>query len=160
MASGSRLVTAPDGRPFALAPSSVAMVEQCPLNGTSKGMGMPRARLDVSALYAALDNERKAQGLSWRSLAKQAGVPPSTLSRMANGHAPHVDAFAALTSWLGTKPETYLVSEIEPTPNPDLLTELAPLLRARKDLAPEDVRYLEDVIGAAIRRFRAEQGEV
>jgi hypothetical protein len=78
---------------------------------------------------------------------------------MAGGHAPHVDAFAALTSWLGTKPETYLVSEIPMTAEPDLLTELAPLLRARKDLDSNDVEYLEELIGAAVRRFRVEHSE-
>ncbi len=120
---------------------------------------MARARLDVAALYAALDKERQARGLSWRSLAKAAGVSPSTLSRMANGQRPDVDAFAALTSWLGVPPETYLVSEIENQTQPDLMTELAPLLRARKDLQPKDVEYLEDLIGAAVRRFRADRSE-
>ena len=120
---------------------------------------MARAHLDVVALHAALDKERQSRGLSWRSLAKAAGVSPSTLSRMANGHRPDVDAFAALTSWLGVSPETYLVSEITNQTQPDLMTELAPLLRARKDLKPKDVEYLEDLIGAAVRRFRADRSE-
>ena len=121
---------------------------------------MARARLDVAALYAALDKEREARGLSWRMLAKEVGISPSTLSRMANGQRPDVDAFAALTSWLGIPPETYLVSEM-PTAEtePDLMTELAPLLRARADLKPDDVAYLEELIGAAVRRFRAERRE-
>lgn len=40
---------------------------------------------------------------------------------------------------------------------PELLVQLAPLLRARKDLEEDDVRYLEDVIRAAVRRFSAER---
>lgn len=119
---------------------------------------MARARLDVTALYAALDKEREARGLSWRTLAREVGISPSTLSRMANGQRPDVDAFAALTSWLSVPPETYLVSELmDSTIEPDLLTELAPLLRARSDLRPEDVAYLEELISAAVRRFRAER---
>jgi hypothetical protein len=39
---------------------------------------------------------------------------------------------------------------------PHLVAELAPLLRARKDLSEQDVAYLEDLIGAAVRRFSAE----
>jgi len=39
------------------------------------------------------------------------------------------------------------------------MTELAPLLRARKDLKPQDVEYLEDLIGATVRRFRADRSE-
>jgi transcriptional regulator with XRE-family HTH domain len=121
---------------------------------------MALARLDVTALYAALDKERQARKLSWRSLAKEVDISPSTLSRMANGQRPDVDAFAALTSWLGTPPETYLVSEVQGTQTePDLMTELAPLLRARADLKPEDVVYIEELIGAAVRRFRAERRE-
>lgn len=118
---------------------------------------MAKARLDVAALYAALDKEREARGLSWRTLAKEVGVSPSTLSRMANGQRPDVDAFAALSSWLGTDAQTYLVSELSEQPQPDLMTELAPLLRARKELSRQDVDYLEDLIGAAVRRFRAEK---
>ena len=37
------------------------------------------------------------------------------------------------------------------------ITELAPLLRARSDLNPEDVQYLEELIGAAVRRFASER---
>lgn len=122
---------------------------------------MPNARLDVAALYAALDKERGARGLSWRKLAHEADVSPSTLSRMAGGLRPDVDAFAALATWLGTKPEVYLVAENEGESGaePDLMTELAPLLRARKDLGPADVEYLESLIGAAVRRFRSERSE-
>jgi transcriptional regulator with XRE-family HTH domain len=119
---------------------------------------MAHARLDVAFLYAALDAEREARGISWRQLAKDVGISPSTLSRLANGHRPDVDVFASLTSWLGVPAETYLVSEMNaPSSQPDLLTQLAPLLRARKDLDEQDVTYLEDLIGAAVRRFRVER---
>ena len=40
---------------------------------------------------------------------------------------------------------------------PELVTQLAPLLRARQDLEPEDVTYLEDVIRATVRRARAQR---
>jgi transcriptional regulator with XRE-family HTH domain len=137
----------------------VASVEHCRNRETGKGGWVARARLDVAALYAALDKERGARGLSWRSLAKEVGVSPSTLSRMANGQRPDVDAFAALTSWLGTGAETYLVSEVANEVEPDLMTELAPMLRARKDLRSRDVEYLEELIGAAVRRFRADEDD-
>jgi transcriptional regulator with XRE-family HTH domain len=119
---------------------------------------MAYARLNVKSLYAALDAERSARGMSWRQLAKEVGISPSTLTRMANGHRPDVDAFAALTRWLGTPSETYLVYGDEPPQEqPALLTQLAPLLRARKDLTDRDVAYLEDLVGAALRRFRSER---
>ena len=37
------------------------------------------------------------------------------------------------------------------------MAELAPLLRARQDLNSEDKKYLEELIGAAMRRFTAER---
>jgi len=113
-------------------------------------------RLDVRSLYAALESERRARSLSWRQLAKEAGVSPSTLSRLGNGYRPDVDAFAKLVQWLHLPAEDFFVGEGAQGPEPDLVTELAPLLRARRDLSERDVTYLEDLIGAAVRRFRAE----
>jgi hypothetical protein len=37
------------------------------------------------------------------------------------------------------------------------MAELVPLLRARRDLNSGDKQYLEELIGAAMRRFAAEQ---
>jgi hypothetical protein len=45
----------------------------------------------------------------------------------------------------------------QPAGEPELLVQLAPLLRSRSDLSEEDVKYLEEVIGAAMRRFAAER---
>jgi DNA-binding Lrp family transcriptional regulator len=42
---------------------------------------MPETTVDVEALYAALDNKRKAHGTSWREIARQLGVSPSTCAR-------------------------------------------------------------------------------
>jgi transcriptional regulator with XRE-family HTH domain len=121
---------------------------------------MANARLNVAALYAALDAERSARGSSWRQLAKEVEISPSTLTRMANGHRPDVDAFAALTRWLNAPSEAYLLYDTEEQDKePELLTQLAPLLRARKDLTEKDVTYLEDLVGAAVRRFQAERAE-
>jgi transcriptional regulator with XRE-family HTH domain len=120
---------------------------------------MPHGQLDVAGFQAALDAERRARGMSWRQLAKQVGISPSTLTRLANGHRPDVDAFAALVHWLGVPADRFLASDRPPAPEPDLLTQLAPLLRARRDLSAQDVAYLEDLIAAAVRRFRTERGE-
>jgi transcriptional regulator with XRE-family HTH domain len=118
-----------------------------------------RGRVDVEGLYRALDAEREAQGLSWRQLAKEIGVSASLLSRLGNGLRPDVDAFATLVQWLGIPAEQFMVREEDEggdeRPEPELVTQLAPLLRARRDLSPEDVAYLEDVIKATVRRVRA-----
>lgn len=44
-----------------------------------------------------------------------------------------------------------------PREEPELMAELAPLLRARQDLNSEDKKYLEELIRAAMRRFTAER---
>lgn len=122
---------------------------------------MARTRVNVAALYAALDAARTARDLSWRQLAAAVGVSPSTMTRMANGNHPDVNAFVALVTWLGMPAEAFMEDEDQQAAprgqQPELMAQLAPLLRAREDLGTEDVKYLEEVIGAAVRRFASEQ---
>jgi len=115
--------------------------------------------VDVKALHAALDAARTEKELSWRQMAKEIGVSASTVSRMANGLKPDVTAFAAMTTWLRIPAETFYVTTKQDTQKeePELVASLVPLLRARRDLTEGDVAYLEEVIGAAARRFRAER---
>lgn len=119
---------------------------------------MTKTRIDVQGMYAALDAERTARGLSWRQLAKEIGVSPSLLSRLGNDQRPDADGFATLVRWLNMPAEEFMV-DIEgdrgAQPEPDLLTQLAPLLRARQDLDKRDIAYLEEVIRATVRHARA-----
>ena len=112
-----------------------------------------RTRVDVRALHAALDAERQARELSWRQLAKEIGVSPSLLSRLGNDLRPDADGFATLVRWLNMPAEQFMTSgaDDEKRSQPDLLTQLAPLLRARQDLDARDVAYLEEVIRATVR---------
>jgi transcriptional regulator with XRE-family HTH domain len=113
--------------------------------------------VDVKSLHAALDHARQEKGLSWRQLAKELDVSASTISRMANGLRPDVSAFAAMTTWLRMRAEDFYRVASETDEEPELVAQLAPLLRARRDLDEEDVKYLEDLIGGAVRRFRADR---
>lgn len=117
--------------------------------------------VDVVGLHAALDAAREGRGWSWRQLARELGLSPSTMSRLANGHKPDVDAFAAIVSWLNVNANTFIITEEQrqdraTRPQPDLVAELAPLLRARNDLSNEDVNHLEELIRSAVRRFQAD----
>lgn len=117
---------------------------------------MSRASVNPARLYAALNGARMERGIpSWRSLASEIGVSPSLLSRIANGQKPDADGFATLVSWLGIPAEEFFCTEGESAEEPALMAQLAPLLRARKDLTPQDVEYLEDIIAAALKRTRA-----
>jgi transcriptional regulator with XRE-family HTH domain len=119
---------------------------------------MPKAQVNVRALYGALDAEREARNMSWRQLANEVGVSPSTLTRLGQGKGPGADVFVALVEWLGLTAEQFVATEArEDRGEPDLVAQVAPLLRARKDLSEADVDYLEEMIGAAVKRFRAER---
>lgn len=111
----------------------------------------------MEALHAALDAVRKQRGISSRQLAKEIGVSPSLLSRLANGYRPDGDSFVTLVSFLNLPAENFVSppgDKVAPTEF-ELSAQLAPLLRAHKDLDPEDVDYLQEIIQATVRRTLA-----
>jgi transcriptional regulator with XRE-family HTH domain len=120
---------------------------------------MAKTSIDTALLYRSLDAARQERQLSWRSLAGEIGVSASLLSRIGNGLKPDADGFATLVGWLNLPAETFFAREgtAPAGPEPDLMAELAPLLRARKDLDERDVRYLEQVISATVERARAKE---
>lgn len=116
------------------------------------------AHLDVAALYAALDQKRRKLGLSWRQLAKSAGVSPSTLTRMGQGKRPDVDSFAGLISWLEVSAEKFLRSSKEPgrrRRTPEVMSEISALLRADRQLSSASAQALEEIVRAAYERLKA-----
>jgi transcriptional regulator with XRE-family HTH domain len=120
--------------------------------------------VDVVGLHAALDAEREGRGWSWRQLARELGLSASTMSRLANGQKPDVDAFAVMVSWLQADANRFIVTEAQQRERaereePDLVAELAPLLRARRDLDAKDVEHLTELIRAAVRRSRADRSD-
>ncbi|WP_328814185.1 helix-turn-helix transcriptional regulator [Rhodococcus sp. NBC_00297] len=119
---------------------------------------MTRTKIDVRGLYGALDAERTTRGLSWRQLAKEVGVSPSLLSRLGNDLRPDADGFATLVRWLNMPAEQFMIDtdrDQAVRSEPDLVTQLTPLLRARRDLDKRDIAYLEDVIRATVRHVQA-----
>jgi transcriptional regulator with XRE-family HTH domain len=119
-------------------------------------------KVDVGRLHKALDGQRTARSLSWRQLAHEAKVSPSLLSRMGNGLRPDLDGFVALVQWLGTPAEHFMVNEEEPelsTPQQELESEFAVLLRARNDLTDIDKKHLQEIVEVTMRRVRADRQE-
>ena len=111
---------------------------------------MARRGFDVSAFHAALDAQRSAQNLTWKDVAEQAGVSASTLTRMSQGKRPDVDGLALLLAWSGLDASAFLPSANEPEP----LALIAANLRADRNLSPESVKALEEIIKVAYDRFR------
>ena len=65
-------------------------------------------RFDTRALYRALDERRKAHGLSWRQVASETGVSVSTLTRTQRGGRLEVDGMLAMVDWLGVSVESFV----------------------------------------------------
>jgi transcriptional regulator with XRE-family HTH domain len=116
---------------------------------------MPETTVDVDALYAALDSKRKARETSWREIARELEISPSTFSRMAQGRRPDVDTFATLLHWLRMPAESFMRS----THEGDGVTEGEPLamvssyLRSARNIEPEDAEALEEIFRAAYKRL-------
>jgi transcriptional regulator with XRE-family HTH domain len=118
------------------------------------------AHLDVETLYAALDQRRRSLDLSWRQVAAQASVSPSTLTRLGQGKRPDVQGLAALVSWLEVSPETFLRGNSRPAhESQDFLTVVSAHLRARKELSSKSAAALESIIRAAYDRLKDRDAE-
>jgi transcriptional regulator with XRE-family HTH domain len=113
---------------------------------------MPETTVDVEALYAALDNKRKAEGTSWREIARQLEVSPSTFSRMAQGRRPDVDTFATLLRWLGMPAESFMRGTTTATAE-EPVAMVSSYLRSARNVKPEDAEALEDIFRAAYNRL-------
>lgn len=112
---------------------------------------MPESRLDTDALYAALNSKRRSEGLSWRQLAKEVNISPSTLTRLGQGKRPDVDGFAVLVEWLGVSADEFLVPGPggKPEEQPNTLAVISTHLRSSKELSEESAKYLDEIIRAA-----------
>ena len=113
---------------------------------------MPETTVDVGALYAALDSKRKAHGTSWREIARELDVSPSTFSRMAQGRRPDVDTFATLLRWLGMPAESFMRGTTSTTTE-EPVAMVSSYLRSARNVKPEDAEALEDIFRAAYNRL-------
>lgn len=118
---------------------------------------MPKATVDVNSLYSALNSKREKNKLSWRELAKELDVSPSTFTRMAKGQRPDVDAFATFVEWLDMPPKNFMISQIKQK-QVDTLEGISTYLRADRNMSAEDVEAMEDIISAAYKLLKNKSG--
>lgn len=115
---------------------------------------MPETTIDVDALYAALDAKRQKTDYSWRELARRLEISPSTLTRMAQGRRPDLDAFASLLRWLGMSADAFMrPSKAKQKEAVNTVAMISSFLRADRNIEPEDAEALEDIIKAAYRHM-------
>jgi transcriptional regulator with XRE-family HTH domain len=115
---------------------------------------MPETTVNVDALYAALDTKRRSQESSWREIARDLDVSPSTFSRMAHGRRPDVDTFATLLRWLNVDAEAFMTGgegHQEEKPNPMVM--VSTYLRSAKNIDDAEAKALEDIFEAAYNRL-------
>jgi transcriptional regulator with XRE-family HTH domain len=65
-------------------------------------------RFDAPALFAALDQQRTARGLTWDQVAREIGVSAATIKRTQHVGRMEVDGMLAMVSWLGVPVETFV----------------------------------------------------
>lgn len=76
-------------------------------------MNHPTRRMDVGALFRALDAEREIHGMTWTAVGMATGTPTGLFSRMRVGHAPSFDAYVAVVEWLGCSADRFIRSDKE-----------------------------------------------
>jgi transcriptional regulator with XRE-family HTH domain len=118
-----------------------------------RSMAERRGHFDAMGFYQALDATRKARDLTWRQVAKEAGVTASTLTRMAQGKRPDVDGLAALTAWSGLKADNFVRSD-EKAAQAEPLGMISTYLRSDPNLTAEASTALDELIKAAYGRLR------
>ncbi len=69
------------------------------------------ATFDHSGFVNALDRARQERGLSWRQLAGETNLEPSTLQRIVAGSIPDLPRFAALIDWLTVSADMFIQRE-------------------------------------------------
>ena len=113
---------------------------------------MAEKQLDLEALVAAVDAQRKAKDLSWRQAAKEAGVSPSTLTRMQQGKLPDVNTFGALVRWLHIPAERFMAQgAAAQRRSPDPMAVASTLLRGKREVSPRAAKALDELVQAAFK---------
>jgi transcriptional regulator with XRE-family HTH domain len=117
---------------------------------------LPQTTIDVGALYTALKRRRDAGDQSWRDVAAELEISPSTFTRMAQGARPDIDTFATLLRWLNMPASAYMRSDDEPESStgdtePEPLVAIASLLRSSRAVNADQADALENIIEAAYK---------
>jgi transcriptional regulator with XRE-family HTH domain len=108
---------------------------------------------DATAFYEALDAVRVAREMSWRDVAKAAGVSASTLTRMAQGKRPDVDSLAALCAWSGLRADDFISTDRK-RPAVEPLAAISTLLRSDRNLSHRSAARLSEIIKVSYKQLK------
>lgn len=114
--------------------------------------------LNTELLASMIKSRRGDKGL--RVVAQEIGdISAPTLSRIEQGKLPDVDTFIKVCKWLDETPETFIIKEDNQSltsigaSNRDLIMTH---LRADKELSPDTIKILENVIELAYQQVVAD----
>jgi transcriptional regulator with XRE-family HTH domain len=110
---------------------------------------MALTELDIPALFAAVDRQRRTRSLTWRQLALSLQVSPSTFTRMAQGNRPDADTFLTLVAWLGVTAETFASGPTPASNDTEPLAAITSYLRASRKVTAQEAEALSNIIAAA-----------
>jgi transcriptional regulator with XRE-family HTH domain len=112
-----------------------------------------RGSFDEAGFFAALDSVRIARSLTWKRVAAEASISPSTLTRLAQGKRPDVDSLAALVDWAGLNADDFVVRTRDKQ-DTEPLAMISTYLRADRSLSPEAAAAIDTVVKAAYEALR------
>lgn len=111
-------------------------------------------KIDVAALYAALDAKRQSEAMSWRELATKLSFSPSVFTRLAQGKKPDLDSFVAMTGWLGLPADSFIDDgQTAESPPKETVAVISTYLRADKALKPASAQAIEDIVRTAYKQL-------
>ncbi len=112
---------------------------------------MPSTKINVAALYAALDAKREDQAKSWRDVAHHLEISASTFSRMSNGARPDVDSFMTMLAWLGMDATAFADRSDSATPEAEPPAVISSYLRSSNLVSADQADALDAIVQAAYR---------
>lgn len=120
---------------------------------------MGRATFDAERFYKVLEAIRLEREMSWKQVAKEAGVSASTLTRLAQGKRPDMDSFTALVRWSGRKADDFIRQPEGGSPPTDPIGQIAVYLRADSQLDAKTADAIERVLRATYALVKEEDAD-
>jgi len=105
---------------------------------------------DFEGFYNALNATRESRRMSWKQVAAETAVHPSTLARMAQDKRPDAGGLAALAAWSGLNPAEFVSTRRSSGARPaESLARISQALREDERLSETSARALEEIVRAA-----------
>jgi transcriptional regulator with XRE-family HTH domain len=114
---------------------------------------MPNTKVDIEALYAAVRRKRQTASTSWRDIASDLSMSPSTFTRLAQGRRPDVDTFVTLVAWLGVPAEAFMRPHPANDRQSDPVALVSSYLRSSPGIRAEDADTITDIVEAVYHRL-------